>query len=805
MPQMIVADQVLTDQTLLDFGISDLVVHKTADGTYLYSTSGPGGGVAAFEIDPGGGLRMIDFVHFTPAMSGAAMECLTLLDTAHGTQLVVAGATDGALMAFGLGPDGRLGTSTRIDGLVDGSALVSDIDQLAGQTLFVANPGSGSIDVYAMTDAGSVARQFSMIDTPAIYADSVFALETASVAGNSYLLGASLTEQGVTAYRVTPDGLLPTGRLGSADGIGIMTPNALASTLLDGRYFVLIGSAPDDGAGQSGAITVMELTADGRLVATDHVIDTGTTHFGMLQSLHLIEAQGFTYVLAGGGDDGVTLFVLLPNGRLQLVDTLADGSTAGLENVSAIAAAPSDTRLDIFVASEISGGITRLGFDISAHGSVLSAAAAGGVLSGTALNDSLIGGAGDDHLIGGAGDDILEDGAGADQLTGGAGRDVFVLRADASRDHITDFDPLRDRLDLSDWPFLYDADALDIRPTATGAIVSWRHETLVIDTLLGDPLSAAELRAALLPGPERSPVPFADPMNPNLVLSGTWADDSLLGGAGHDSIFGDRGYDLLQGEGGDDHLSGGPQADNLYGGAGHDVLDGGDGFDRLFGGMDNDLLIGGAGPDALFGELGHDTLDGGDGDDRLYGGGGFDLMRGGRGDDTLWGGTRADNLLGDAGDDRLFGGDGFDRLFGGTGDDLLFGENGPDALFGELGNDTLDGGEGDDRLHGGAGHDRLIGGLGDDDIWGNFNWDIFVFADGHGRDTIHDFAATNPYEKIDLSGITGFAGITDYDGLRDSGAVSAVAGGVQIDTGHGNSIFLAGVAFGDLDSSDFLF
>jgi serralysin len=127
-----------------------------------------------------------------------------------------------------------------------------------------------------------------------------------------------------------------------------------------------------------------------------------------------------------------------------------------------------------------------------------------------------------------------------------------------------------------------------------------------------------------------------------------------------------------------------------------------------------------------------------------------------------------------------------DRLFGGTGNDQLFGEDGNDALFGGAGFDTLTGG---------AGNDRLLG---------NFNADTFVFADDHGVDTIEDFDATNPFEKIDLSGVTFAPAVTDYTSLLGFGAVTTVGADVLIDTGGGNAILLAGVNIADLDNDDFV-
>ncbi|WP_439136450.1 calcium-binding protein [Roseicyclus sp.] len=751
MPRLTVGAQVQTGQTILDHGITDLLLHMTDTGPMLYTTSGPTGGIAAFTIGGNGTLSLSDFTHFDPALSHAIMDRLTLLETVNGPSLVVAGDPDAGLTALTLDGAGRIGGQSQLSGLLGVDSKVLDLDQMGGNMLFLANPGIGSIQAYSI-DAndpnGTLSRQFTVTDTPAIYADSVFAIDAITLAGDSYLIGASRTEQGVTAYRVTPTGLIATGNLGVAEGIGMMTPTALETITIGGRSFVLVASAPGDGMGQSGAITVMQLLSDGSLAATDHVIDTKAMRFGMVQSLEVVEAGGFTYVLAGGGDDGMTLFLLLPNGRLHLMDVLADDFGIGLENITAITTMRTASRVDIFVSSQISAGVTTLAFDAAGNGQMRMATAAGGDLVGSGMDDILIGGSGDDRIMAGQGADIIEDGAGNDTLTGGAGADRFILRADGGRDTITDFEAGRDRLDLSGWPFLYDPSQLTIQPTFNGALVIWRNELLVLQTQMGTPLSAAQVIAAVITAPDRSPIQFTlpeDPTGPTEgadsldgtsgadVIDGLGGNDTIDGLGGDDTITGGAGFDRLIGGNGDDSLSGGAQADNLFGDVGNDTLDGEAGNDRLFGGLGHDSLIGGEGGDLLIGDGGNDTLNGGADDDRLFGGTGFDLLHGGAGADQLDGGAQADNLYGEAGNDTVLGGDGNDRLFGGEGDDSLSGSTGNDALFGEAGHDTLTGDTGFDLLRGGNGDDSLSGGGQADNLFGDFGDDTLDGGDGFDR------------------------------------------------------------------------
>lgn len=322
----------------------------------------------------------------------------------------------------------------------------------------------------------------------------------------------------------------------------------------------------------------------------------------------------------------------------------------------------------------------------------------------------------------------------------------------------------------------------------------------------------------------------------NTINTGV-GNDVVMAGNGNDSILGGIGFDTLEGGEGNDTLIGGNGADSLIGGTGDDRIEGGDGFDQITGGDGNDRILAGAVADRVYGGAGDDWISGGsnlgssvdglwgeDGNDTLLGDGGFDLLDGGAGNDLLDGGFQADNLYGRDGNDILRGGDGLDRLFGGAGNDLGDGGAGNDGLFGDAGNDTLNGDAGEDRffggsgndvlnggtgndtLNGGSGFDTLEGGTGDDELFGRYNADTFLFADGHGNDTIADFSALNNFEKIDLSGVSTLTELSDLDlGSTTNGAATQSGSNVVIDTGVGSSITLIDVTLSDLDALDFIF
>ena len=209
---------------------------------------------------------------------------------------------------------------------------------------------------------------------------------------------------------------------------------------------------------------------------------------------------------------------------------------------------------------------------------------------------------------------------------------------------------------------------------------------------------------------------------------------------------------------------------------------------HLTGSADDDTLSGRAGDDVLLGGLGADTLSGDDGDDTLYGDDGDpEFTDPGEGDDLLDGEGGNDTLYGDAGDDILYGGTDDDALYGDAGHDVLYGDDGdadPDA-----GDDLLDGGSGNDTLYGDAGDDTLTGGAGAD---------TFVFAAGHGADTITDFFPEEG-DRIDLSAFAGLEGFASLTLTADGDATV-----LDLRAHGGGTVRLEGIAVADLLAADFL-
>lgn len=649
-------------------GITDLEVQWLSGTARLYASTALGGAITSRSLAPGLGVIGTQLL---PA-SGVLPARMQMAFLTVGSQPVLAmlGRVDAGLRTYALGGDGALGAvQTLATGT--GEAAFSALESLtfADRTLLVTSAMGGTgLTSWQLGATGQLTRLAQIATTAtARQGTDITATAQVSIGGTRFVLAASTFDNRLMSFQLGTDGALRlTGSLGVAEGLGIAAPSVLRVVTVDGVSYALLAAAG------SSSISVARIAATGALTATDHVIDSLDTRFQAITVLEVVTVEGRVFVIAGGGDDGLSLLTLLPGGRLLHLESIADTGALTLANVSALAAAWTGSQIEAFVASGSEAGITRLALETGALAPAQTGTVGNDTLSGDARGDLLAGGAGADLLSGGAGIDILLDGDGVDTLWGGAGADTFVLSADGAADVIQDFQITEDRMDLSAWGLLYDLRQLSIQSTATGAILRFGTEVLTLVTATGTSLTAQSFTNAHIVNLSHSPIlPDAPP-------------EPVIGTAGNDTLTGGSGADTLMGGGGNDQLSGMAENDQLYGGTGDDSLSGG---------ADNDTLDGGDGNDTLDGGAGRNSLLGGPGDDRLLAGNDGDTLDGGAGNDTVTGGAAGDLLSGGDGVDVVTDGAGSDLLFGGAGADtfVLLADGAADAIGDfEIGADRLD-------------------------------------------------------------------------------------------------------------------
>lgn len=744
--------------------ITDLEILNIDGQDRLLATTNYDGVISSWNISTG--LQLLSQDNYSGVLRAGTTPSLATIDLAGGAVgLVTGGGANGALQVQAVNANGTFGAPTTLSSLsyiyggLHNTVTVSlENGQQAVYGGFANTAGIGQV---RFNSTGGLFNGILFGDTASTYARDITDLETVSIGNVNYLYSISGQENGITSWQVGAGGGLSAVQSIGTELLWVSAPSVLEVATVGAETFVIMGAAG------SSTISVFRVSPNGHLSLRDHVLDNLDSRFAGVTVMETISHNGQTYVVAAGSDDGITIFQLLPGGQLVARGHLADTTSMGLANVSAIELRGNGNGIDIFVASSAENGITRLNVQTGPAGLSIDALASGQDVTGGAGNDVINGLGGDDILRGQNGDDILRDGAGHDTMVGGAGADVFVLAYDGEVDVINDFEVGVDRIDLSGWPMLRSVDQLTMSMSASGMVIVYGDERLVINSANRQPIDHRYITPSDLIGNTRLPdviLPgYAGPNRPPPTLPGRQDTDtnsptsspssfgssnvirfknphfgpfngvSKLGNNSNNTLLTGGRNDRHYGRNGDDRIDAGGGSDRSYGGKGRDTILSRAGDDWAHGGDGNDFMLAGGGNDVMNGGNGNDNMNGGGGDDQIFGGSGSDRLLGYNGNDRINGGGGNNKIFGQSGDDRLISGSGRDNLFGGGGDDYLYGGAASDRLQGGKGKDKLVGGGGNDILAGQQDEDHLVGGSGNDFLYGGGDIDLLLGQQGKDR------------------------------------------------------------------------
>lgn len=684
--------------------VADLAL-APVDGKWMLFAVNAKGGVSTYRIsDPLAPLERSLAAAFPSNFTYHARPFLTVLGGEGGGDLLVGGMSGAGVAGLSFDGKGRLGDiaqlfpADRIGARLSASGGMTS-DQ--GQFLFSARQDRLAIETSRIgADGTLVPVSSAQLPLPAGVAEaSLDKIIMATVDGQRLLVAISGLGNFISTHALAANSALGQGAVHVAEaGLGYYIPSDIAAIEVGGKSFVVVAGAT------SSSLSVFRLDKTGALAAVDHILDELTTRFQSVTALATAVVDRRGYVIAGGADGGISIFTLLPDGRMMHLQTIVDSADMALARVSAIEATVIGGRIVLLVTSDGETGLTQLAIDPGSIGRTGLAGA--GTVAGTSRDDLLLATAATTHLQGGSGDDILVTAKANITLTGGDGADVFAIDRFDGRVIITDYEAGTDWLDLSLLGMIRSTWQLNFVPQPWGMRIIYGNSILEIRARAGKALTPADFDNGMFPIAHYNP-PALDPVK--IVTPPTTVGKWVFGTAASDSLLGAGGNDVIQAGAGNDTVSAGAGDDTVHGQGGHDLLRGGSGAD---------LLLGQGGNDTLFGDDGNDSLLGHDGNDLIYGGLGHDTLRGGIGNDRLYGGPGADRLFGEAGDDTLSGENDNDYLEDLLGNNHLLGGAGHDTLIAGAGLDSLWGGDGNDLLRGGAGVDMLNGQTGNDIMWG---------------------------------------------------------------------------------------
>ncbi len=447
-----------------DAGIADMEIVDLGGQAVLVSASVADGGLMSFALGAGQDARFIDSQDAQPLAGTYGVRDIGFVTIGGSTALVPAGRYDDAVALHMMDAQGGFGTIVPQAGdPADLAAFtVTQTVEVGGRTwLFAAPAGTPGLTGFRVSADFALDARRSVPDTDLTFLGDVTAMESVTIGRKAFLFAASGLDAGIGAWKVRKSGVLvERDSVAPSDGTGLAQLNALEATSVGGRTFLIAASGGTD------SLVSYRIKGNGVLKEKDSVMDTQSTRFQDVAAIETFTWNDRAFVLAGGSDDGLSLFELNPDGTLSHLESVADSLDTTLTNVSAISATVIGSEAQVFVAGEGEAGITQFSIDLTAFGPAMSGRAQRDIMEGGAGNDLIWGGAGRDILVGGAGDDRILDGRGRDRMTGGEGADVFVLSPDGMRDRILDFQPGIDRIDLSQTPMLYRFKDLTIRARA---------------------------------------------------------------------------------------------------------------------------------------------------------------------------------------------------------------------------------------------------------------------------------------------------------------------------------------------------
>ncbi|MBK1634146.1 hypothetical protein [Rhodovulum adriaticum] len=440
-----------TGRGMFGSGVTDSVLLETAAGSVLLAGTDRNGGLLSFAIRTDGTLDPMQALPFAPAVADSVTGRLALAADERGPVLFVGGG-DTALIGYRVGADGQLGDVVTLDRDTARDRIAAGDDALLRAWSLQGDAGTGLLPT-GDWQTGTVG------------------LHVAQQGDSARVLALSGADDNLAVMARDGSGTLT--RYGAIHGLGIAAPTALEVVETDQGCWAIVAGA------ESGSLSVLELQADGTVRATDHVLDTLGTRFAGVQALASVRYGAANLVVAGGSDQGLTLFLLSEAGRLIWLDSLADPTGDTLYNITTLSATVTGDTLVVTAGSQRDPGLA-----------IVTAALDGLGLVG-------------EQAMGGPDDDILIATPDTPILTGGGGAGVFVLRMQEGPVMVSDFQPGLDRLDLSDLPMLRAPGQLDITPTVDGALIGYRGFTAQILSFDGMSLSAADLFGATFPWPDR--------------------------------------------------------------------------------------------------------------------------------------------------------------------------------------------------------------------------------------------------------------------------------------------------------------
>jgi hypothetical protein len=295
----------------------DMDLVSVGSGTVLYATNGSTGGIVTYQVNASTGALTYNDALTLPALASvdgpAHLEPLTFGGQDY---IVNLGRHADGLEAIRIGTGSNL--DTRVDMAGTDGAGISSLIFHAADTRDVAYAsfwGNSDLGIYQVTSSGAMNLLGTINGAFDSQGADLTGFQITQVQGQDVLVYASQEQNAVFSYTINVNGGIAIADvLRMSDGLPVATPTAMEIVESGGQRFAVLASSG------TSSLTVMQLSTTGEMTLTDHINGSLHTRIESVVALETVSYADRHFVIAGGADDGVSLFQMLPDGRLYHFD-----------------------------------------------------------------------------------------------------------------------------------------------------------------------------------------------------------------------------------------------------------------------------------------------------------------------------------------------------------------------------------------------------------------------------------------------------------------------------------------------------
>ena len=355
---------VFDDSDLALGGTWGVATATVAGNTYLFAT-GVSEGFSGFLVQADGTLVNTTNVTDSGNLNVDGGLGVDTAEVGGTTYLFVTGYNDDGISVFEVRGDGSLVNVANVND--DGNVALRDVWSITSAVvggvtyLFTTSVSDNGVSVFRIENDGNLVNVANVFDNATLKLAGAAKATTAVVEGVTYLFVTSYDDDGVSVFEVRSDGsLVNVHNLSDDEDLKLDGANGMATTTIGGTTYLFAAGNYDHG------LSVFSVGSDGSLLNLYNLADNADLRLDGAWGITTARVEGNTYVLVSGRDeDGVSGFCVADSGKLvNVANVTYDNTNLGLYATRGIVTAEVGGANYFFVAAQ--GGRTGVGsFEIN--------------------------------------------------------------------------------------------------------------------------------------------------------------------------------------------------------------------------------------------------------------------------------------------------------------------------------------------------------------------------------------------------------------------------------------------------------